>query len=76
VVTAITAFASQIGARVVAEGVETAGELSALEDIGVHLAQGYYLGRPGPIPADVVEAWSLSSRIESGIRDLQTPTVA
>lgn len=76
VVTAITAFASQIGARVVAEGVETAGELSALEDIGVHLAQGYYLGRPGPIPADVFEAWSLSSRIESGIRDLQAPTVA
>jgi EAL domain-containing protein (putative c-di-GMP-specific phosphodiesterase class I)/CheY-like chemotaxis protein len=76
VVTAITAFASQIGARVVAEGVETAGELSALEDIGVHLAQGYYLGRPGPIPPDVIEAWSLSSRIESGIRDLQTPTVA
>jgi EAL domain-containing protein (putative c-di-GMP-specific phosphodiesterase class I)/CheY-like chemotaxis protein len=76
VVTAITAFASQIGARVVAEGVETAGELSALEDIGVHLAQGYYLGRPGPIPADAIEAWSLSSRIEPGSRDLQTPTVA
>jgi EAL domain-containing protein (putative c-di-GMP-specific phosphodiesterase class I) len=63
VVTALTAFASQIGARVVAEGVETAEELAALEEIGVHFAQGYYLGRPGPIPADVDQAWGLASRL-------------
>lgn len=74
VVTAITAFASQIGARVVAEGVETAEELAALKDIGVHLAQGFYLGRPGPIPADVMQAWSLSSRIGPARLDLQSPS--
>lgn len=64
VVTAITAFASQIGARVVAEGVETFQELKALREIGVHFAQGYYLGIPGEIPADVEQAWSLASRLE------------
>lgn len=34
------------GARVVAEGIETAAELDAVLAAGVHLAQGYYLGRP------------------------------
>jgi len=61
VVTAITAFASQIGARVVAEGVETAQELETLRQIGVQFAQGFYLGIPGEIPADIDEAWSLAS---------------
>jgi EAL domain-containing protein (putative c-di-GMP-specific phosphodiesterase class I)/DNA-binding NarL/FixJ family response regulator len=64
VVTAITAFASQIGSRVIAEGVETFEELMALREIGVHFAQGYYLGIPGEIPADIEQAWSLASRLE------------
>jgi EAL domain-containing protein (putative c-di-GMP-specific phosphodiesterase class I) len=42
--------ASQIGGRVIAEGVETSGELQVLLDLGVELAQGYYLGRPGSLP--------------------------
>jgi EAL domain-containing protein (putative c-di-GMP-specific phosphodiesterase class I) len=62
VVTAITAFASQIGARVVAEGVETAAELATLRDIGVQLAQGFFIGIPGDIPADIDDAWSLAVR--------------
>ena len=39
-------FAHRYGAKVVAEGVETAGELKALRDMGCDYAQGYLLARP------------------------------
>ncbi len=41
-------FASRVDAWVLAEGIERPGELEALAALGVPLAQGYYLGRPGP----------------------------
>jgi PAS domain S-box-containing protein len=44
---AMVAFATDIGARLIAEGVETAGELGTLADLGFEEAQGYFLGRPG-----------------------------
>jgi EAL domain-containing protein (putative c-di-GMP-specific phosphodiesterase class I)/FixJ family two-component response regulator len=44
---ALVAFASDVGATVIAEGVEEALELAELKDLGVPWAQGYYLGRPG-----------------------------
>ena len=47
-VTALVAFAHSCGARVVAEGVETAAELAALRIAGVDDGQGWHLGRPGP----------------------------
>jgi EAL domain-containing protein (putative c-di-GMP-specific phosphodiesterase class I) len=34
--------------RVVAEGVETAGEAAALHSVGVDFGQGWHFGRPGP----------------------------
>jgi len=41
----------ELGAEVVAEGIETADELSAVVDSGCHYAQGYLLGRPSyPLP--------------------------
>ncbi|MGH2712037.1 MAG: EAL domain-containing protein [Actinomycetota bacterium] len=43
---AMIAFASEIGAEIVAEGIETEGELQALQALGVEWGQGYYLGRP------------------------------
>jgi diguanylate cyclase (GGDEF)-like protein/PAS domain S-box-containing protein len=45
---AIAEFAGQIGATVVAEGVETQGELDAVGAAGITLAQGYHLSRPKP----------------------------
>lgn len=42
----LTAFASALGAQVVAEGVETQREVDALRFLGVRFAQGYHLGRP------------------------------
>lgn len=47
-VAAIDRFSAQLGATLVAEGVETASELAQLLDLGVGLGQGYLLGRPAP----------------------------
>jgi EAL domain-containing protein (putative c-di-GMP-specific phosphodiesterase class I)/DNA-binding response OmpR family regulator len=45
---ALVPFGREIGALLVAEGVESAGELDVLRDLGFDGAQGYYLGRPAP----------------------------
>jgi EAL domain-containing protein (putative c-di-GMP-specific phosphodiesterase class I) len=45
-VTSIVLLCEDLGASVVAEGVETAEELYAVRDAGVHYAQGYLLARP------------------------------
>ena len=42
----IVDFAHRYRAKVVAQGVETAGELKALRDMGCDYAQGYLLARP------------------------------
>ena len=42
-------FARSTGCLLIAEGVETAGELSVLRTLEVDLAQGYVLGRPAPV---------------------------
>jgi EAL domain-containing protein (putative c-di-GMP-specific phosphodiesterase class I) len=46
---ALVTFGSEIGAKVIAEGIETAGELEALTALGIGYGQGFYLGRPGTI---------------------------
>ena len=45
---ALIAFATDVGATVIAEGIEDADELVVLRDLGVLWGQGYYLGRPEP----------------------------
>jgi EAL domain-containing protein (putative c-di-GMP-specific phosphodiesterase class I)/putative methionine-R-sulfoxide reductase with GAF domain len=47
-VSAVAAFASEVGTSVIAEGVETATELDVLREAEVDLVQGYLLARPGP----------------------------
>ncbi len=39
-------FARQIGSRLIAEGIETEGELACIAGLGVEAGQGYFLGRP------------------------------
>lgn len=54
---AFISFARATGSKIVAEGVETASELAALTSLGIHMAQGYFLGKPMPLDAaaDVVQ---------------------
>jgi EAL domain-containing protein (putative c-di-GMP-specific phosphodiesterase class I)/CheY-like chemotaxis protein len=47
---ALIAFASELGATIIAEGIETKEQVEALTALGVRYGQGYYLGRPGQLP--------------------------
>ena len=49
----IVKLCSDLGARVVGEGVETQDELRALVDAGCHFLQGYFLARPASPPPRV-----------------------
>ena len=50
--TALVSFTAEIGAQVVAEGVEQPTELAVLERLGVAGAQGYLLARPSTDQAE------------------------
>ena len=52
---ALVGFAEQTNAKIVAEGIETEGELDALRRLGVPLGQGYLLGRPADL--ETSQAW-------------------
>ncbi|GAA4608207.1 EAL domain-containing protein (putative c-di-GMP-specific phosphodiesterase class I) [Actinoplanes octamycinicus] len=43
-------FAAQIGADLIAEGIETPAELARLRDLGIAHGQGYHLSRPAALP--------------------------
>jgi EAL domain-containing protein (putative c-di-GMP-specific phosphodiesterase class I) len=43
-------FADEIGAEVVAEGIETLGEFETVRALGIRWGQGFYLGRPVDFP--------------------------
>ncbi len=47
---ALVGFGREIGATIVAEGIETQDELHALRDLGIRCGQGFHLGRPRPLP--------------------------
>jgi EAL domain-containing protein (putative c-di-GMP-specific phosphodiesterase class I) len=46
---ALIEFGQDTDCKIIAEGVETEGEMSILRELGVHAAQGWLLGRPVPI---------------------------
>ncbi len=46
IIVAICELARALGLAVIAEGVETGGQLTALQAVGCELAQGYYFARP------------------------------
>lgn len=48
---ALVRFSADIGAALIADGVESGEELSALGELGVEYAQGFFLGRPLPVQA-------------------------
>ncbi len=46
---ALISFAAETDMTIVAEGIETAGELHTLRQLGVRYGQGFYLARPAPL---------------------------
>jgi EAL domain-containing protein (putative c-di-GMP-specific phosphodiesterase class I) len=54
-VQAINAVAHTLGKKTVAEFVEKEGILKTLQELGVDCGQGYFLGRPAPLPAGIGE---------------------
>jgi len=66
IVRAIVSLATSLGLKTVAEGIETAEQLSAVTALGCDLGQGYFLGRPGTsdaIPARCPEAGDVDARL-------------
>jgi EAL domain-containing protein (putative c-di-GMP-specific phosphodiesterase class I)/CheY-like chemotaxis protein len=53
--TAMVHFAREIGATIVAEGIETSAELLTLRDMDVPWGQGYHLARPAPLPPSTLD---------------------
>ncbi len=59
----VTALCHELGAGVVAEGIESAAELVCLQDLGVDYAQGYLLARPANPPPRVSWQRGLSASL-------------
>jgi len=60
-VRSITAWAQSLGISICAEGIETAQQWATLQQLGVHLGQGYLFGRPLPPEEAVVPEGSISA---------------
>jgi EAL domain-containing protein (putative c-di-GMP-specific phosphodiesterase class I) len=58
-ISALIFFARETGCDIIAEGVETEGQVDILTELGVHKAQGYVFSRPIPL-ADAARIWSTS----------------
>ncbi len=52
-ITGLVTYAHGRNIQVVAEGIETAGELQKCLELGVDLFQGYFLARPAAVPAEI-----------------------
>ena len=47
IVSSVVQMCAALGVKVIAEGVETVGELDALREIGMRYIQGFYFAKPG-----------------------------
>jgi EAL domain-containing protein (putative c-di-GMP-specific phosphodiesterase class I) len=62
VVRHVVNLCKELGARVVAEGIETIDELRCVRDLGVDYAQGYLLARPATPPPEVAWPFEVAER--------------
>jgi EAL domain-containing protein (putative c-di-GMP-specific phosphodiesterase class I) len=60
---ALVRFSLDTGSRLIAEGIETIGELDRLVELGVELGQGYYLGRPAALEIENAPRAALGSSV-------------
>jgi diguanylate cyclase (GGDEF)-like protein len=68
VLRATVAFAREVGARIVAEGVERHEELAVLRDAGIDFGQGWLFGRPSPAwPQDAESAPAAARRVATAM---------
>jgi EAL domain-containing protein (putative c-di-GMP-specific phosphodiesterase class I)/ActR/RegA family two-component response regulator len=58
---ALVTFATEIGATIIAEGVEIPGELTTLQHLGIPWGQGYHLARPGHLPLPALRLATLAA---------------
>jgi EAL domain-containing protein (putative c-di-GMP-specific phosphodiesterase class I) len=65
-------FAEQIGTTLIAEGIETVGELKVLTELGISAGQGYLLGRPSVRPQDWA-SWNTTLDMDGLKRQLVGP---
>jgi len=48
-VSSVVHLCEQLDCEVIAEGIETLGELNLVRSLGIHFAQGFLLGKPNPL---------------------------
>ena len=56
---ALQQIAAIFDTALVAEGIETEDDLRVLRDLGITYGQGYFLGRPAPLPREQIEERAL-----------------
>jgi len=74
VLTSLVGMARRWGALTIAEGVETAEQLRMIRGLEIDAAQGYLLGRPGPITDNAdMDLDALADAIQVGTAKSTTP---
>ncbi|MGH2357940.1 MAG: EAL domain-containing protein [Candidatus Limnocylindria bacterium] len=76
VLSSVVDLAARTGALVVAEGVEHQSEVSQLAALGVRAAQGFYLGRPGPLLAPDAPDAAVGASMSAWRQTIGLPTAA
>ncbi|MBX3188776.1 MAG: EAL domain-containing protein [Labilithrix sp.] len=74
-VSAIVVLCRELDALVVAEGIETAEELDAVQEAGAHFGQGYLLAKPAFPPPTVSWPGSVTTTRKTTIRRENTASV-
>lgn len=64
VMNAVCAHAEATGATILAEGIEAEDHLLIARTLGATLGQGWYFGRPGPLPARPSQSLAGARRLE------------
>ncbi|HUY71096.1 MAG TPA: EAL domain-containing protein [Gaiellaceae bacterium] len=59
----LISFADKMGSSIIAEGIERAAEAKTLVELGVGHGQGYFLGRPLPLPLRNRKSWPQSATV-------------